>query len=149
MATRNIVEQFVDTMTQLMTLMRREIDVLKARDYSKLEELQQHKAIMGKAYDQCQTELRKDATVLSALSVEERGALRTLYARFREALSENMLALKAAQDATDRAVKMIIDGVKKARGIQGQTPTSPGKPIRGYGAYKSSNAGSFAINRTT
>ena len=149
MATRNIVEQFVDTMTQLMTLMRREIDVLKARYYSKLEELQQHKAIIGKAYDQCQTELRKDATVLSALSVEERGALRTLYARFREALSENMLALKAAQDATDRAVKMIIDGVKKARGIQGQTPTSPGKPIRGYGAYKSSNAGSFAINRTT
>ncbi|MCR9175270.1 MAG: flagellar protein FlgN [Alphaproteobacteria bacterium] len=149
MATRNIVEQFVETMTQLMTLMRREIDVLKARDYGKLEEIQQHKAVMGKAYDQCQSELRKDAAVLAALSPEERGELRTLYARFREALSENMLALKAAQDATDRAVKMIIDGVKKARGIQGQTPAAPGKPIRGYGAYTSSTAGSFAINRTT
>ena len=112
MATRNIVEQFVETMAQLMTLMRRENDVLKARDYGKLEEIQQHKAVMGKAYDQCQSELRKDAAVLAALSPEERGELRTLYARFREALSENMLALKAAQDATDRAVKMIIDGVK-------------------------------------
>jgi flagellar biosynthesis/type III secretory pathway chaperone len=149
MATRDIVEQFVDTMTQLMTLMRREIDVLKARDYRKLEEIQQHKTTMGKAYDQCQTELRKDTSVLAALSDDERGELRQLYARFREALSENMLALKAAQDATDRAVKMIIDGVKKARGVQGQTPSSPGKPIRGYGAYTSNTPGSFAINRTT
>lgn len=148
MSTRATIQQFVESMTQLMALLRREIEVLKARDYDTLEDIQRTKTMLGKTYDSSQEALRKDLSVLDSLSAEERSELRQLYARFRETLSENMLAIKAAQDATDKAVKLVIDGVKKARGINGE-PSKPGRPARGYAAYGNGSATSFAINRTT
>lgn len=148
---RDILKQFVESMTQLMSVMRREIEILKARDYKKLEEIQRTKTALGKTYDHTQRVLQSDMSIVSMLTEDERSEIRTLYARFREALSENMLALKAAQDATDRAVKMVVDGVKKARGLPMTEPTKPGRPARGYAAYGGGmgTSASFAVNRTT
>jgi len=148
MTGREMIQKFVESMTQLMTLMQHEIEVLKTREYGKLEELQRRKAALSRDYEAHQTAIQKNMAVLNDLSGEERGELRALYTRFRETLSENMLALKAAQDAADRAVKMVVDGVKKARGIQGEA-RNPGKPVRGYGAYAQAGSSSFAVNRTT
>lgn len=135
METRDMIQQFVETMTQLMALMQREIDLVKQKSFGEIEKMQRQKAQLSKAYQAGQTRLQQDISVLNALNGEERSELRDLYARFRETLVENMLALKAAQDATDRVVKMIIGGVKKARGITGDAPSPSGKAPRGYAAY--------------
>ncbi len=103
---RDVVKMFVESMTQLMAVMRHEIELVKAREFAKLEDVQRRKLQLAKNYDENQTRLRKNLAVLDALSAEERGDLRKLYATFRETLSDNMLALKSAHDAADRVIKM-------------------------------------------
>lgn len=144
---RDVVRLFVESMTQLMALMRHEIELVQARDFTKLEEIQRHKLQLAKSYEEHQTRLRKTPSALGSLSAEERGDLRKLYAAFRETLSENMLALKSAHDAADRVVKMIIAGVRKARGVNGPA-VNPGKPVRGYAVYGAAGVGAAGVNRT-
>ena len=104
MGPRDTLQQFVESMTQLIKLMQHETEVVRARDYTKLESIQRQKSALYKSYDNSQNMIQKDLSILDALPKEERSELRALYARFREVLSENMLALKASQDAADRAV---------------------------------------------
>ncbi len=144
---RDVVQLFVESMTQLMAVMRHEIDLVKAREFNRLEDVQRRKAQLAKTYDEHQTRLRKNLSALDTLSAEERSDLRKLYAAFRETLSENMLALKSAHDAADRMVKMVINGVKKARGVTGPA-VNTSKPVRGYAAYATAGAGAAGLNRT-
>lgn len=144
---RDVVRLFVESMTQLMAVMRHEIELVRARDFAKLEDIQRRKLQLAKTYEEHQTRLRKDLAVLDSLSGEERGDLRKLYAAFRETLSDNMLALKSAHDTADRVVKMVISGVRKARGVTGPA-VKPGKPVRGYAAYGSAGVGAAGLNRT-
>ncbi|HEY9567632.1 MAG TPA: hypothetical protein VIR38_06050, partial [Thalassobaculum sp.] len=102
MNSRDVVQGFVESMTQLMAVMKHEVQLVRAREFAKLEDLQRRKLLLAKSYDEHQTRLRKNLSALDSLSGEERGDLRKLYAAFREILSENMLALKSAHDAADR-----------------------------------------------
>jgi len=144
---RDVVKLFVESMTQLMAVMRHEIDLVKSREFAKLEDVQRRKLQLAKTYEEHQAHLRKNISALDSLTGEERADLRRLYTVFRETLSENMLALKSAHDAADRVVKMVIDGLKKARGVTGPD-VKPGKPVRGYAAYGTSGAGAAGFNRT-
>lgn len=144
---RDVVKLFVESMTQLMAVLRHEIELVQSRDFGKLEDVQRRKQQLAKTYEEHQTRLRKNLSVLDSLTGEERGDLRKLYAAFRETLSDNMLALKSAHDAADRVVKMVISGVKKARGVTGPA-VNPGKPIRGYAAYGSVGVGAAGVSRT-
>ena len=60
--------------------------------------------------------------------------MRDLYQRFRCALSDNMLALRSSHDAAERVVSLIMESVRKQRGIDAEAP-SFGKPRTGYAAY--------------
>jgi len=144
---RDVIKVFVESMTQLMAVMRHEIELVKAREFAKLEDVQRRKLQLAKTYDEHQTRLRKNLSVLDSLSTEERGDLRKLYATFRETLSDNMLALKSAHDAADRVVKMVIAGVRKSRGVNGPA-VNPSKPVRGYAAYGSVGVGAAGVSRT-
>lgn len=144
---RDVIQQFVESMTQLMAVMKHEVQLVRAREFAKLEDVQRRKLQLAKSYEAHQTRLRKNLSVLESLSGEERGDLRKLYAAFRETLSENMLALKSAHDAADRVVKMIVSGVRKSRGVTGPD-VKPGKPVRGYAAYGTSGLGAAGYSRT-
>ena len=147
MSPRDVIQQFVESMTQLMAVMKHEVQLVRAREFAKLEDVQRRKLMLAKSYEEHQTRVRKNLSVLNALNGEERSDLRKLYAAFRETLSENMLALKAAHDAADRVVKMIVSGVRKTRGVSGPV-VKPGKPVRGYAAYGTSGLGAGGYSRT-
>lgn len=144
---RDVIQLFVESMTQLMAVMKHEVQLVRAREFAKLEDVQRRKLQLAKSYEEHQTQLRKNLSALESLSGEERSDLRKLYAAFREALSDNMLALKSAHDAADRVVKMIVSGVRKSRGVTGPD-VKPGKPVRGYAAYGTSGLGAAGYSRT-
>lgn len=148
---RQTIQAFVETMTGLMAIMRNEIDLLAARQYDELPKLQARKSQLAKVYEINQAKLRADPSLVECLSAEERGDLRQLFKAFRETLSDNMLALRAAHDAADRVVKLIISAVKKQRGIS-DAPQGYGNPKR-KGAYPNRAAPqpvvSFAFNQET
>lgn len=149
MEPRDLIQHFVESMIQLMALMRQEIELVHNKHYEQVERIQRHKVKLTKAFEIHQTALRKDMGVVNALSEGERSELRALYQAFRDTLSENMLALKAAQDATDRVVKMIISGVRKSRGLPEEAVRPKRGPApRGYGAYAAAGGGGQLMSRT-
>ncbi|MDF1793194.1 MAG: hypothetical protein P1U88_14855 [Thalassobaculaceae bacterium] len=148
---RDLIQHFVEAMTQLMALMRQETDLVRSKNYDQVERIQRHKAKLSQAFETHQTALREDLSAVERLSDEERSELRSLYQAFRETLSENMLALKAAQDAADKMVKMIISGVRKSRGLPEEAmPQKRGKAAtqRGYGAYATAGGSGQLMSRT-
>ena len=148
---RELIQHFVESMTQLMALMRQEIELVRSKNYDQVERIQRHKVKLTQAFEGHQRALQKDLSVVQILSEEERSELRSLYQAFRETLSENMLALKAAQDATSKMVDLIISSVRKARGIPetgDQRRGSNTAKQRGYGAYAATGSGGRLMSQT-
>ena len=134
---RLVIENFVDTMTQLMELLTAETNILNNNNYNELEPIQTRKLHLSKAYEDAQRKLQEQQNSLDCLSEDERQDLRDLYKKFRGVLSENMIVLRGSHDATERVIELVIDAVKKERGTQTQsTPAFKARP-QGYKAYAS------------
>ena len=106
MSEARTLEGSVEVMSSLMALMRHEIDLIQERRIGELGALQSRKGRMTKAYEDHQKLIQNNPALLDSLSEEERSDLRVLYKRFRETLSDNMVAIRATQQATDRVVKV-------------------------------------------
>ena len=134
---RLVIENFVDTMTQLMELLTAETNILNNNNYNELGSVQTRKLHLSKAYEDAQRKLQEQQNSLDCLSEDERQDLRDLYKKFRGVLSENMIVLRGSHDATERVIELVIDAVKKERGTQTQsTPAFKARP-QGYKAYAS------------
>ena len=132
---RLIIENFVDTMTQLMELLTAETNILNNNNYNELGSVQTRKLHLSKAYEDAQRKLQEQQNSLDCLSEDERQDLRDLYKKFRGVLSENMIVLRGSHDATERVIELVIDAVKKERGSQTQSiPAFKARP-QGYKAY--------------
>ena len=132
---RLIIENFVDTMTQLMELLTTETNILNNNNYNELGSVQTRKLHLSKAYEDAQQKLQEQQNSLDCLSEDERQDLRDLYKRFRGVLSENMIVLRGSHDATERVIELVIDAVKKERGTQTSSiPAFKARP-QGYKAY--------------
>ena len=134
---RIVIENFVDTMTQLMELLTAETNILNNNNYNELGSVQTRKLHLSKAYEDAQRKLQEQQNSLDCLSEDERQDLRDLYKKFRGVLSENMIVLRGSHDATERVIELVIDAVKKERGSQTQSiPAFKARP-QGYNAYAS------------
>ena len=132
---RLVIENFVDTMTQLMELLTAETNILNNNNYNELEPIQTRKLHLSKAYEDAQRKLQEQQNSLDCLNEDERRDLRDLYKKFRGVLSENMIVLRGSHDATERVIELVIDAVKKERGSQTQSiPAFKARP-QGYKAY--------------
>ena len=132
---RIVIENFVDTMTQLMELLTAETNILNNNNYNELEPIQTRKLHLSKAYEDAQRKLQEQQNSLDCLNEDERQDLRDLYKKFRGVLSENMIVLRGSHDATERVIELVIDAVKKERGSQTQSiPAFKARP-QGYKAY--------------
>ncbi len=151
MDSRELIQHFVESMTQLMALMRKETELVRDKQYDQVEKIQRHKVKLSQAFEIHQRAIKENLSAIDTLSTEERSELRSLYQVFRETLSENMLALKAAQDATDKMVNLIISGVRKARGLPETASAQTGRKAsvqRGYGAYAAAGSAGQLMSRT-
>ena len=132
---RLVIENFVDTMTQLMELLTAETNILNNNNYNELEPIQTRKLHLSKAYEDAQRKLQEQQNSLDCLNEDERQDLRDLYKKFRGVLSENMIVLRGSHDATERVIELVIDAVQKERGSQTQSiPAFKARP-QGYKAY--------------
>lgn len=130
----SIVEAFRESMIGLMKLLNEETALLKKREFKTLDKLQARKRQLSLSFDKHQTEVRAHPEVLDDVPDDDRTELRELYQRFRCTLSDNMLALRSSHDAAERVVSLIMESVRKQRGIDADAPTF-GKTRTGYAAY--------------
>ncbi|MBM86349.1 MAG: hypothetical protein CMM47_10045 [Rhodospirillaceae bacterium] len=145
---RQIVLAFAESMTALMDILNQENEVIATCKYIDLEPLQPRKVALARQYSNAQGCVENDLGVLESLSEEERTDLRALYKNFRRVLSENMLALRGAHDASERVVNIIIDAIKQQRGVK-TAPSAFGPRTSGYAAYSTPATASIALSTET
>ncbi|MGB1005757.1 MAG: hypothetical protein ACPGVX_01185 [Thalassobaculaceae bacterium] len=132
------IEIFTSTMEDLIAVMSHEIDLVKARRYDELKQVQRKKTRLSESYRDQQNSLQANPDLLAVLAPEEREGLRQKFAQFRAILADNMLAIRAAHDATEKVVKAVVSDIKKRHGI-GDECGSIYKPRRGYAAYNAAS----------
>lgn len=145
MDAKQIVWRFTESMSALMDILLKENETLKSRNFKDLDALQSRKTQLAKGYAEAQGMIERDFSVFEVLSSDERLDLKKMYKVFRNVLSENMLALRGAHDATDRVVKLIIDAVKDQRGVK-TAPLAFGPRANGYSAYSNLASASIALS---
>lgn len=141
---KEIVSKFIETMRTMIELMKHETDLVRARDFKTLPAIQSKKSALSSAYEQQQEVLKANPSLLESLSFEEKDMFTGIYKKFRETLSENMLAIRATHDTAEKVVEKIVDIVKKERGTE-NPPTT--KKRTGYGVYATSGVATLSCNQ--
>lgn len=148
MADTSIIDAFRESMIGLMKLLNEETELLKKREFKTLDKLQARKRQLAISYEKHQTAVRRHPEVLELIPSEDRTALRDIYQRFRCALSDNMLALRSSHDAAERVVSLIMESVRKQRGITTETVPAFGKTRTGYDAYTPLGQNMAAVSKS-
>jgi hypothetical protein len=148
MEQRQIIEHFADSMNNLMNLLQDETNLLNTHIYKELDSLQMRKVQLTKSYLNAQENLQNSPGSLACLKEEERTDLKVLYKKFRNVLSENMLTLRGSYDATERVVNIVIEAVKKQRGVSTNSEAFSSRP-QGYAAYSILKTANMALNTQT
>ena len=116
--TANVVG-LLGIMKRLIEVMEREIDLLRSKEPSDIEDLQQDKATLAAAYEAHVRTLRESEHLFEALDPELRAEFSHAAETFQETLARNERALKAARETTDRVLQLIVREVEKRRHQQG------------------------------
>jgi len=146
---RKITEAFVESMSQLMEILQMETDILNTQIYEGIDTLQARKVQLTKCYLEAQNKMQASPDVITCLNDIERADLRVLYKKFRNTLSENMLTLRGSYDATDRVVNLVIEAVKKQRGVTKRNIEAFAARPQGYAAYSTPESANAALNTQT
>ena len=149
MEQRRIVEAFVESMSQLMEILQMETDILNTQIYEGIDTLQARKVQLTKSYLEAQNKMQASPDVITCINDTERADLRVLYKKFRNTLSENMLTLRGSYDATDRVVNLVIEAVKKQRGVTRKNIEAFAARPQGYAAYSAPESANAALNTQT
>ena len=149
MEQRRIVESFVESMNQLMEILQTETDILNTQVYEGIDTLQARKVQLTKHYLEAQNKMQDSPDVVTHLNETERNDLKILYKKFRNTLSENMLTLRGSYDATDRVVNLVIEAVKKQRGVTKKNIEAFAARPQGYAAYSTPESANAALNTQT
>jgi hypothetical protein len=148
MEQRKIIENFANSMNNLMALLQDETNILNTYIYKELDSLQMRKVQLTKSYLNAQENLQNSPGSLACLEEKERTDLKILYKKFRNVLSENMLTLRGSYDATERVVNIVIEAVKKQRGVSTNSEAFSARP-QGYAAYSITKNANMALNTQT
>lgn len=109
------VDALIEVMGRLTELLDRESESvigLRARELESMLVTKQH---LADAYEQAARGLLDDPEARDALPAEIRERLTNAASFFSRALNANALALKAAKDANQRVVDMIVEAVNQQR----------------------------------
>lgn len=117
------IEALVLVTSRLIGVLNHEVEMLRAMRIADIEKLQDEKATLTVAYENCVRALQADPAALSAVEPAVRQELDALARRFDDALSSNARALNAIRESHDRLLAAIVDAVSSKRASQ-----------KGYGA---------------
>jgi flagellar biosynthesis/type III secretory pathway chaperone len=112
------IEQLVRVASQLIDIMNREVEMLRAMRVSDIGALQQEKQNLTIQYEDAIAALAAEPDVLQAMEPALRSELAAVATRFDAAVDENARALHAVKVSHDRLLRAIVDAVSEQRSRQ-------------------------------
>lgn len=123
--------------SRLISVLEREIEMLRAMKPVEMQNLQQDKLVLAAAYESALEALGTDPALLETIEPAVRNELREAMERFQTVLSANERALRAARDATDQVLRHIVDEVERQRGTtSGYSASGSVASLSGYAPRK-------------
>jgi hypothetical protein len=93
--------------SRLITVLEREIEMLRAMRPSEIQALQEDKIVLTAAYEARVTALRGDPAAFERIAPALRKELKAAIAEFQTTLTQNESALRAAKETTDQVLHAI------------------------------------------
>ncbi len=115
MNTQSQVNDLIRITSRLITVLEREVELLRAVPSAGLEALQEEKSALTTAYESQARSLSGHPELLEALQPVLRAELKRVTGRFQSAVSVNEAALRAARETTQRVLQAIADELDKDR----------------------------------
>jgi flagellar biosynthesis/type III secretory pathway chaperone len=146
MDTQNLVDDLITITSRLVVVMGEEVERLRARRPRDIEELQEEKASLARAYETLIRELRKDPETLNGVAPALRAELMAATEKFQNTLIQNEASLRSAMEVNSRVLKAVADAVaesQKENAGYSRTGTL-GKASKGGGR----RAGPVTLDRT-
>ena len=118
MTSDNQIETLIRVTSQLIGVLDKEVEFLRAMRVAEIVSLQKEKHDLTVLYEESISLLAAKPEVLEALEPAVRSELSDLASRFDSVLAENARALNAVKDSHDRLLRTIVDAVAEKRSSQ-------------------------------
>ena len=115
MSTQSQVNDLLQVTSRLVTVLEREVQLLRTVPSTELEALQEEKSALTAAYESQARSLAGHPELLEALQPVLRAELKQVTGRFQSAVAANEMALRAARETTQRVLQAIADELDKNR----------------------------------
>ena len=107
------IEDFVTITRQLVNVLKKENEVLKTQQYSKLKELLEDKATISRVYETKYQTLEKEPDFFRDIGATSREKLTKLGEEVNDLIEENGLLLKISIEANSKVVNLIAEAVRE------------------------------------
>ncbi len=115
MTTTSRIDGLIQITSRLITVLEREVELLRKPPSTGLKALQEEKSVFTAAYESQARSLAGHPELLQALQPVLRAELERVTSRFQSAVSVNEAALRAARETTQRVLQAIADELDKNR----------------------------------
>ncbi len=140
MSTTSRIDDLIQITSRLITVLEREVELLRKPPSTGLEALQEEKSVLTTAYESQARSLAGHPELLEALQPVLRAELERVTSRFQSAVSNNEVALRAARETTQRVLQAIADELGRNQRDQA------GYSATGYGSTASFGGGRQPIS---
>lgn len=109
------VHSVIATVKGLVSVMSREIDLLRAMKIKEMSELQEQKLVLVNAYEQGSSQLKKDPSFMQHLDPLLKEELRDVIQLLNTTVTENETALLAAKTSNERLMQAVVEAVQEQK----------------------------------
>ena len=109
------VHSVIATVKGLVSVMSREIELLRAMKIKEMSELQEQKLALVNAYEQGSSQLKKDPSVMQHLDPLLKEELRDVIQLLNTTVTENETALLAAKTSNERLMQAVVEAVQEQK----------------------------------
>jgi transketolase len=126
------VGELLQTMSRLIAVLEREIEMLRTMEPQEMQALQEEKIVLAAAYESRLQSLRDDPPGPAELDDTLRAELQQTTARFQGTLAENERMLRAARQASERLLQAIAQSLQR-QDAERSGYSAAGRPRAGVG----------------
>ncbi|WP_120496231.1 hypothetical protein [Kiloniella sp. EL199] len=109
------VHSVIATVKGLVSVMSREIELLRVMKIKEMSQLQEQKLVLVNAYEQGSSELKKDPSFMQHLDPLLKGELRDVIQLLNTTVTENETALLAAKTSNERLMQAVVEAVQEQK----------------------------------
>ncbi|KKJ76507.1 hypothetical protein WH95_11855 [Kiloniella litopenaei] len=109
------VHSVIATVKGLVSVMSREIELLRAMKIKEMSQLQEQKLVLVNAYEQGSSQLKKDPSFMQHLDPLLKEELRDVIQLLNTTVSENETALLAAKTSNERLMQAVVEAVQEQK----------------------------------